>query len=334
MLIDAHVPVIGTETLPVTQTPRRALPFTQATRVGARATPFVYHSATRRTYSAMLPRHSALRPPVAAFATGTVPAIGATLQAEAPRPEIAGTMQANRETALATGPYLAPAVNPSRWSMDVWALVRPGASGVASPVAGPTLGGSQVGTVARYRLTRATAPIAAAAYLRASKALSDPGDGELAAGLQVQPFKALPVSVHAEGRLTRTETGSSLRPAAFVTGGFDAVPLPGGLTARGYGQAGYVGGDDATAFADGQIIADKTLVRFDLAASAEATIAVGAGAWAGAQEGAARVDLGPEASVRLPVGETQVRLSVGYRMRVAGDALPTSGVAVTLAAGF
>jgi hypothetical protein len=56
-------------------------------------------------------------------------------------------------------------------------------------------------------------------------------------------------------------------------------------------------------------------------------VEVGAGAWGGAQPGAARLDMGPQASFRIPVGRTGIRASAEWRFRVAGDAEPGSGPA-------
>ena len=61
---------------------------------------------------------------------------------------------------------------------------------------------------------------------------------------------------------------------------------------------------------------------------------LGAGAWGGAQQGASRMDIGPSASVGLAGGHTSARIAVDWRFRVAGDAAPSSGPALTVAAGF
>lgn len=120
-----------------------------------------------------------------------------------------------------------------------------------------------------------------------------------------------------------------LRPAAFLSGGVEAAPLAAGITARGYAQAGYVGGRDATAFADGSLAAEKPVWR-----GPHALLTTGGGAWGGAQRGAARLDLGPTASLRFRLGDAIARLSADYRLRVAGNAEPASGAALTLSAGF
>jgi hypothetical protein len=61
---------------------------------------------------------------------------------------------------------------------------------------------------------------------------------------------------------------------------------------------------------------------------------VGAALSGGAQPGISRLDIGPEIQVRLPLPQGGARLSVEWRERVAGDALPGSGLAITLGADF
>jgi len=55
----------------------------------------------------------------------------------------------------------------------------------------------------------------------------------------------------------------------------------------------------------------------------------------GARRGrAAGLDVGPSASLDLKIGAALARVSMDYRLRVAGDAEPGSGVAITLSTGF
>ena len=180
----------------------------------------------------------------------------------------------------------------------------------------------------RYRLAPASTH-RPSAYIRATKALADGGEADLALGLGARPLARIPVSAQAEMRLTRQGGKTELRPAAFVVTEFAPVQLPHGIRAETYGQAGYVGGSFKTAFADGQVRADKAVTRFDLGA-----LRAGAGIWGGAQKGASRLDIGPTASVEMQLGKVPARIMLDYRMRVAGDAVPGSGVALTLATGF
>ena len=63
-------------------------------------------------------------------------------------------------------------------------------------------------------------------------------------------------------------------------------------------------------------------------------IRLGAGAWAAAQPGLARLDLGPQAALRLPVAGRAVTVAADWRLRVAGNARPGSGPTVTLGTDF
>lgn len=189
-------------------------------------------------------------------------------------------------------------------------------------------GASQAGAVVRFDLAPGSTH-RPAAYVRAVSALEARREHDVAAGLAVRPLARLPVTAQGELRLSRRGSQTLLRPVAFVSGGVEAAPLGAGITARGYAQAGYVGGSDATGFADGSLIAEKPLWR-----DREALATAGAGAWGGAQWGAARLDLGPTVSLRFPLGEGTARLSADYRLRVAGNAAPAGSAAATLSAGF
>lgn len=238
---------------------------------------------------------------------------------------LAGTLAAEADPprGKVTAPQRAP------WSGDAWLAWRSDASGLVTPgPITPVYGRSQVGAVLRYEL----APGAAhrpAAYVRAVSALEGRREHDIAAGLTVRPLARLPVTAHGELRLSRRGSDTMLRPAAFLSGGVEAAPLAAGITARGYAQAGYVGGRDATAFADGSLAAEKPVWR-----GPHALLTTGGGAWGGAQRGAARLDLGPTASLRFRLGDAIARLSADYRLRVAGNAEPASGAALTLSAGF
>ena len=63
-------------------------------------------------------------------------------------------------------------------------------------------------------------------------------------------------------------------------------------------------------------------------------LSIGVGAWGAAQPGAARIDVGPQMSYRLPAFGETVRLAADWRIRIAGDARPVSGPALTLSTDF
>lgn len=221
-----------------------------------------------------------------------------------------------------------------RWSGDAWLLLREGRGQVvpASSAAGPlpaSYGASQAGAVVRFTLNP-DAAMRPAVYIRASKALIEGGESEGALGGSFRPMPDLPITAHAEARVARVDGETRIRPAAFVTTGIDAMPLPLGARLRGYAQAGYVGGRDATPFVDGQAVIDRSVLASDVGG----TFNLGAGAWGGAQKGAERLDIGPSVSLSGQVGAVPLRLSVDYRMRVAGQAAPDSGAVLTLSTGF
>ena len=223
-----------------------------------------------------------------------------------------------------------------RWSGDSWLLLRAGSNGFNAPGSGlPGVyvplgfyGGSQAGAVLRYRLA-VTSPYRPSLYLRGSSGLEYPRGEELALGLSLRPVPRLPVALLLEGRVTRTVSGEIVRPAAALVSELPPVRLPLGTRGEVYVQAGYVGGRDGTAFIDGQARIERPLVQaggFQLRA--------GGGAWGGAQRGANRVDVGPTATLAVPIGPAGARLSADYRFRVVGNAAPGSGPVLTLSAGF
>lgn len=220
------------------------------------------------------------------------------------------------------------------WSLDGWGFWREGSNASAiSQGRVPIYGASQIGASLRYRLLPGSRrdPLL---YGRAYRALVSNGETELAAGFAVRPVPELPVRAYAELRYTDNAFGHQLRPAVFAVTELPAVGLPFGLSAEAYGQAGYVGGDDPTPFADGQVIVSRELAKFDLTSMAPARVSLGAGAWGGAQNDAARLDLGPSVRLDLTLGRTPARVSVDWREQVAGDAAPGSGLAATLSTRF
>lgn len=219
----------------------------------------------------------------------------------------------------------------SRWSGDAWLLWREGLGPVRATngFVAPAYGARQVGAVLRFRLIPSS-PAQPSLYLRASKALERSRDEELAAGFSLRPLRELPLTLGAELRATRVPGGPfTLRPAALAVTQLPPLQLPLRSEAEAYVQGGYVGGPYATPFVDGQLRVTRKLARLG-----GMNLTAGAGAWGGAQNGAARLDFGPTAALGLRLGPAGTRLSADWRFRVAGDAIPASGPALTLSAGF
>jgi len=214
----------------------------------------------------------------------------------------------------------------SRLSAAAWLMVR---HDTAPAVAGlPSYGRSQAGAVVRYRLAPSS-PFDPQVHARATGALSGPLERDLAAGVSARLAAKVPLRVAVEMRLNRTDAGGELRPAVMAVSELPPMNLPQGFRAEAYVQGGYVGGTYATPFVDGQGRIEHRIARLG-----EAEVSAGAGIWGGAQKGAARLDAGPTAAVAFRLGDAQGRVAADYRFRLAGDAEPRSGPALTVSAGF
>ncbi len=167
-------------------------------------------------------------------------------------------------------------------------------------------------------------------FLRTTAALNGSNEREAALGLSARPFGRIPVVLAGEARLTFAPGRSMVRPAVFAVTELPPFALPLGFRGEAYAQGGYVGGKFATAFADGQLRVDHRMVSIGAS-----ELRMGGGVWGGAQKGASRLDAGPSLVLGAPLGESAaVRLGADWRFRVAGNAAPASGPAVTLSAGF
>lgn len=223
-----------------------------------------------------------------------------------------------------------PIDEPTRWSGDGWLLLRDGGSAVALAAGAAGYGGSQAGAVVRYRLAGESA-LRPTAYVRLAGALGGVAiDKQAALGLSVRPLPRLPVALLVEGRVQQSDSGTRLRPAVALVSELPPQRLPLGVDAEFYGQVGWVGASAATGFFDAQLTADRPVGP--IAPGME--LRAGAGVWSGGQRGAARLDVGPRLALRMNLGAVSARLALDWRLRVAGQALPGSGPALTLAAGF
>ncbi len=226
------------------------------------------------------------------------------------------------------------ATTPDRWSVDGWGFWRQGSD--AAPISQgrvPIYGASQIGAVLTYRLApnqRRDPRL----YARAYRAMVRRGESELALGASLRPVPGLPLRVAGEVRATDGAFRSELRPSAFAVTEMAPMALPLGTRLETYAQAGWVGGTDATVFADGQASVTREVEAVASASDNALRLSLGAGAWGGAQKGAERIDLGPTVRLDLTLGAVPARLAFDWRERVGGDAGPGSGAAVTLSTRF
>ena len=181
------------------------------------------------------------------------------------------------------------------------------------------MGGSQAGIKARYAVTPGMAVAA-----RLSAPLGE-GGREAALGVEWRPASSVPLWLAAERRVR--DGADAFAVGAY--GGIDGVVLPAGFLLDGYGQAGIVGLKAARAYVDGAVRVERALVR-----GGWASLSIGCGLWGAAQPGAARIDVGPQLVARIPLGITVLRAGLDWRHRIAGDARPGSGPALSIGADF
>ena len=207
-----------------------------------------------------------------------------------------------------------------RLQLTMWALLRSPQAGLAPPsslASGGQLGGSQAGLRLTYNFMRQIA-----ASLRTTTEIGRRG-GELAGGIRLQPFANLPVWVTAERRQQLGKYGGGRNAfALFFEGGVYDRPMPFQFNLDAYLQAGVVGLHSRDRFVDGALTLTRPVYR---------KFSAGFGVWGGAQPGLYRIDAGPRISVQV---RRNVRVHFDWRQRLAGNAQPGSGPAVTLAGNF
>lgn len=212
---------------------------------------------------------------------------------------------------------------------DAWVLWRPGSAQprASAGAAQPVLGGSQVGA----RVAVPLAPSGVELFARASSPLSRlPGSrgrgAEVAAGVAYRPSPRIPVSLSLERRQALDKGGRSAF-AVGLAGGQQGDGLPLGLHYDLWAQAGVVGTRRRDGYAEGLL---------SLTRPVGLGLRVGGFIAGGVQPGVQRVELGPRVSWTPTAGSgaPPVTVSMDWRQRVAGNARPGSGVAVTVSTGF
>lgn len=213
-----------------------------------------------------------------------------------------------------------PTRSASRLSGSAWLIARPGDGLGQSPLGGQ-LGGSQAGFRVAYAIDRQRR---LALVGRVASPLAGPGR-EGAFGIEWQPTRA-PIRLVAEQRVAIDGSGGG--PTIGVVGGVGPMPL-GDFRLEAYGQAGVIGRARGVAYADGALRVERPIATHH-----GISVAAGVGAWGAAQPGAERLDIGPLVSVQLPIAQRRLRLSLEWRARIGGQALPGSGVALSLGSDF
>lgn len=207
-----------------------------------------------------------------------------------------------------------------RLQLTAWALLRSqqaGAAGGQSLASGGSLGASQAGARLTYNFNRQVA-----ASFRSSSTVGRRG-GEVAAGLRVQPIARIPLWLTAERRLRIGRYGGGRNAfALFFEAGVYDRPMPWSFSLDSYLEGGIVGLHSRDRFIDGSL----TLTR-----PVFSRFSAGLGIWGGAQPKLYRVDAGPRVTMRV---RNNLSVHVDWRQRLAGNAAPGSGPAITLAGDF
>ena len=295
----------------------------------------------RRSASARRTPVEARVPAAPAWAAATQPSVAPAVMAVRQRPAgrlermaaaVPVVQQANEagDRPSASEPPLPspappPALSPAagRWALSAWLFWRDG-GGRSSLASVGQLGGSQAGARVDFDLTPG-ASSRLTAYARATTALARPHAPEAAAGLSLQPSRNIPVSLAAERRLSLGAGGRDAF-ALLAVAGIGPREIAPDISIEGYGQAGMVGLKRRDLFADGRL----SLLR----AVAPLPVSAGVGLSGGAQPGIRRLDVGPQVQARFRAGAQSFRLTAEWRERIAGNAAPGSGPALTLAADF
>ncbi|MCC2602830.1 hypothetical protein [Sphingopyxis yananensis] len=214
-----------------------------------------------------------------------------------------------------------------RLSASAWVFLRDNLANRPNnlPVAGE-LGGSQAGLRVAYELDGAQIW---QLYGRGSVALGHVAQSEAAIGISAKPVAALPVRLAIERRQKLGREGRSAM-AAMIVGGVSGQSLPAKFRLDTYGQAGVVGVQKRDAFVDGAVVVDRAVRLRNEAQSLRLGVVV-AGA---SQPDVSRLDIGPRITLPLPKFGKGMRVSLDWRHRVAGNAQPKNGAALTLGADF
>ncbi|MBY0520062.1 MAG: hypothetical protein K2P79_06520, partial [Sphingomonas sp.] len=202
-----------------------------------------------------------------------------------------------------------------------WLVVR-GGRGVGAGLMANQIGGDQAGLRLAYTIDPARR---LAVMGRMAGPLADRGR-EAAIGVEWQPSR-LPIRLIAEHRIAVDGGGGG--PSLGAVGGFGPSNIGGDFRLEGYSQAGAIKRRALIGYVDGAVRLNRQIATIGGTA-----VDLGGGSWGAAQPGAARLDVGPSISLRLPVRAEHLRLSLDWRQRIAGNAAPGSGAALSLGTDF
>jgi hypothetical protein len=208
-----------------------------------------------------------------------------------------------------------------------WVLYR-GANSETGLAPSGQLGASQIGARTRISLFGLVPAVTLGGNLRVSAPLSLARGHEAALGVSLRREGRISGELLVERRFGLNRGGRNAL-AVIAAVGTGEVALVEDIMLAGYAQAGLVGLRARDRFVDGAIRIDREIARI-----AGTGVAFGINARGAAQPGASRFDIGPGLSAPLRLGDATARLSVEWRHRIAGQARPTTGPAITIGADF
>ncbi len=218
---------------------------------------------------------------------------------------------------------LPPSSAKRQLSWSIWLFTRN--SDGASPA--PQLGAAQAGGRLTYGLLSPTLLTSLSASVRLARPLEGRGF-EISPGLSLSGGKAIPVEMIIERRI-RPEKGNKDQWGVLLASGIAPREIRPGLTVEGFAQAGFTGTKTILPFA--QMGAG---IHRSAYSSPIAKVKIGAGLWADGQGKVGRIEIGPEIVTVVDTGALDVRVSAQWRIKVAGNAKPGSGPALSLSTSF
>ena len=243
-----------------------------------------------------------------------------------------GTPSQTSLPSLPRSPDAAPGsiLHPRRFpnlSISAWAILRPAGSGLNLATNGQ-LGASQAGIRVQQPLLQIGQRLPIAFNLRVSAPLDQKLGREAGFGLATRPVKQVPVELILERRLALDRGGRNAF-AVIAAGGFNDKRLVSKVSLSGYAQTGIVGFARGDGFVDAALQIEQALLE-----RGHTGLRLGAGIWGAAQPSVARIDVGPILAVKQRIGPASLRISAEYRLRVAGQARPASGPALSIGTDF
>ncbi len=215
----------------------------------------------------------------------------------------------------------------AKLSGSFWTLVRSDSNPAAIAENGQ-IGGAQAGFRMSFPVIQIGNSVKLSASSRTSFPLNDRKQIEGTIGALLVVKGKAPLNLILERRIPLHKIGDGAWSITAATGVSD-LKIGQNIFLDGYVQGGIVGAKSRTKFVGGSAIASVPATRFE-----NNPVRLGVGFWGDAQPHAARLDIGPDVSVRTKIFGLSTRVSAQWRFRVSGDAQPSSGPTVVLGGDF